>query len=100
MESNEPISLDGHKATNYEECPMCRENSLKYIQQIKSNKCQNYHCKWGDAVGVASDVPISFLEKRLEEVPEGRPKKVIQKTIELTKETYSNSSNLETDNIS
>ena len=70
----------------FEQCPICMENTFKYDSTLGANRCYNEFCRWNDKVGIACDVPMSFLEYCLYNAKSGRHKEYIEKVIEKTRE--------------
>lgn len=69
----------------FEQCPICEEDTFKYDPQLGANRCYNEMCRWNDKIGIACDVPMSFLEYCLLHAKPGRHKEYIEKVIEETR---------------
>lgn len=80
--------MEGAKKGKKMQCPVCKEMTFEYDEELGAFRCQNEFCRWTDNVAPAIDVPMGFLQYCLSKVESG-PKKdkikvIIQKTHDIS----------------
>ena len=70
--------------TIFKKCPICSHNTLTYDPELGANRCHNDLCRWNDKLGIASDVPISFLRYCLIHAKPGLHRQYIENVINMT----------------
>ncbi|MBN1377204.1 hypothetical protein JW949_02625 [Candidatus Woesearchaeota archaeon] len=71
---------------DWKKCPCCGLSTFTYEPKLEENRCYNEACRFSDKVGIAPDVPMSFLEHCLSAAKSPVRKKIIEEVINKTKE--------------
>jgi len=64
-----------------EECPKCRESTVRHNPRFNGKRCSNSQCNWTESQLTAADVSKSFLEFCLESSKHKSQKDRIKKII-------------------
>lgn len=70
------------KALNYEMCPICEQNTLKYDAEIENNRCYNEECRWVEKI--RPDVSEDLARYAFEHARNLKHKEFLRKVLHAT----------------